>query len=145
MRKNLLAVLALSGVVLFGHQSGFAQDSSTQAGASQSAQMDQDILLLRKDIRSQKKQIIAANLPLTDTEAQTRLEASANHLVEQYFGPMPEGGAAERRLTIRVPGNLADRVEAAAKGKGLSLNSYAMRCFERCAAADGQPAGQDSR
>ena len=70
MRKNLLAVLALSGVVLFGHQSGFAQDSSTQAGASQNAQIDQDILLLRKDIRSQKKQLIAANLPLTDAEAQ---------------------------------------------------------------------------
>lgn len=70
MKKHLLAVLALSGVVLFGHQSTFAQDSSTQAGASQSAQIDQDILLLRKDIRSQKKQLIAANVPLTDAEAQ---------------------------------------------------------------------------
>jgi hypothetical protein len=33
-----------------------------------------------------------------------------NHLVEQYFGPMPEGGAAERRLTIRIPANLAEIV-----------------------------------
>jgi hypothetical protein len=70
MKKNLLAVLALSGVVLFGHQSGFAQDSSTQTSAAENAQIDQDILLLRKDIRSQKKQLIAANLPLTDAEAQ---------------------------------------------------------------------------
>jgi len=70
MKKNLLAVLALSGVVLFGHPSVFAQDSSTQAAASQSAQMDQDVLLLRKDIRSQKRQLIAANVPLTDAEAQ---------------------------------------------------------------------------
>ena len=31
--------------------------------------MDQDVELLRKDIRSEKKQIIAANLQLTDTEA----------------------------------------------------------------------------
>jgi hypothetical protein len=30
---------------------------------------DQDIELLRKDIRSQKKQLIAANLSLTDSEA----------------------------------------------------------------------------
>ena len=80
--------------------------------------------------------------PLSDSEAQTLLEKRANHLVEQYFGPMPEGGAAERRLTIRLPGNLADRVETAARVKGLSLNSYAMRCFEQCAAADGQPAGR---
>jgi hypothetical protein len=81
--------------------------------------------------------------PLTDAEAQAFLEGHlhTNHLVEQYFGPMPEGGAAERRLTIRIPGNLAHRLQAAALAKGLSLNSYAMRCFERCAAADGQPAG----
>jgi hypothetical protein len=69
--------------------------------------------------------------PLSDADAQALLEKRANHLVEQYFGPFPEGGAAERRLTIRIPGNLADRVEAAAKEKGLSLNSYAMRCFEK--------------
>jgi hypothetical protein len=49
-----------------------AQDTSTQAGASQSFQgpSDEDIAMLRKDIRSQKKQIIAANLSLTDAEAQ---------------------------------------------------------------------------
>jgi hypothetical protein len=70
MKKSLLAVLAFSGVVLFGHQSASAQASSTQAGATQSAQIDQDIDLLRKDIRSQKKQLIAANVPLTDAEAQ---------------------------------------------------------------------------
>ncbi|MFM0016723.1 toxin-antitoxin system HicB family antitoxin [Paraburkholderia sediminicola] len=80
--------------------------------------------------------------PVTDAEAQELLEKHANHLVEQYFGEMPEGGAAERRLTIRIPGNLADRVEVVAKTQGLSLNSYAMRCFERCVTADGQPAVQ---
>ncbi|KVR84405.1 toxin-antitoxin system HicB family antitoxin [Burkholderia vietnamiensis] len=79
---------------------------------------------------------------LTDLEAQALLEKYANHLVEQYFGEMPEGGAAERRLTIRIPGNLADRIESLAKAQGMSLNTYAMRCFERCAAADGQPAVQ---
>jgi hypothetical protein len=40
-----------------------------QAPAAQSS-TDQDIDLLRKDIRSQKKQIIAANLKLTDKEAE---------------------------------------------------------------------------
>lgn len=78
--------------------------------------------------------------PVTDAEAQGLLEKHANHLVEQYFGEMPEGGAAERRLTIRIPGNLADRLETVAKAQGQSVNTYAMRCFERCVAADGQPA-----
>ena len=70
MKKSLLAVLALNWMVLFGHQSTFAQDANTQAGTTQGAQIDQDIDLLRKDIRSQKKQLIAANVPLTDAEAQ---------------------------------------------------------------------------
>ncbi|HTA84733.1 MAG TPA: hypothetical protein VK729_00600 [Silvibacterium sp.] len=68
MKRTFLAVLALSGAVLFTHHPGFAQDAATQASAS--AQIDQDIALLRKDIRSQKKQLIAVNLPLTDAEAQ---------------------------------------------------------------------------
>jgi len=70
MKKSLLAVLALNWMVLFSHQSTFAQDANTQAGTTQGAQIDQDIDLLRKDIRSQKKQLIAANVPLTDAEAQ---------------------------------------------------------------------------
>ena len=76
--------------------------------------------------------------PLSDAEAQNWLERHANHLVETYFGNFPELGAAERRLTIRIPENLAARIEIAAKGRQLSLNSYAMRCFEQCAQADGQ-------
>ena len=76
--------------------------------------------------------------PLSDAEAQNWLEKYANHLVETYFGTFPEVGAAERRLTIRIPENLASRMEIAAKGRQLSLNSYAMRCFEQCAQADGQ-------
>lgn len=44
-----------------------------QAPANTSGQnsVDQDIDLMRKDVRSQKKQIIAANLQLTDAEAVT--------------------------------------------------------------------------
>lgn len=80
--------------------------------------------------------------PVTDAEAQALLEKHANHLVEQYFGEMPEGGSAERRLTIRIPGNLADRLESVAKNQGVSLNTYAMRCFERCVRDDGLPAIQ---
>ena len=82
--------------------------------------------------------------PLTDEEAQELLERyCATDTLEQYFGPFPEAGAAEARLTIRIPGNLAARVEAVAKAKNTSVNSYAMRCFERCVAEDGRPAGRE--
>ena len=77
--------------------------------------------------------------PVTDEEALETTQKHAPHLVDQYFGPFPEGGAAERRMTIRVPENLAERIERAAKAKSISVNTYAMRCFERCVVEDGQP------
>jgi hypothetical protein len=65
LRKHivLLALLALilPGAVLFAQQ--------VAAPASAQAEVDKDIQLLRQDLRSGKKQIVAANLPLTDTEA----------------------------------------------------------------------------
>jgi hypothetical protein len=72
MKNSLLAVLALNGAVLVGCGSAAAQNSGAQGSAAQDSQgiSDQDISMLRKDIRSEKKQIIAANVPLTDTEAQ---------------------------------------------------------------------------
>lgn len=42
---------------------------SASAGSTADALTDQQLALLRKDIRSIKKQLIAANLTLTDTEA----------------------------------------------------------------------------
>jgi Spy/CpxP family protein refolding chaperone len=72
MKKSLLALLAVGAAMLFSHLSAVAQATSAQATTPPTSQssMSQDIDLLRKDIRSQKKQIIAANIPLTDTEAQ---------------------------------------------------------------------------
>ena len=72
MKKFLVAVLIFGGAAIFGHDSAVAQDSTPQANGSQSStsSIDQELDLLRKDIRSQKKQIIAANVQLTDAEAQ---------------------------------------------------------------------------
>ena len=63
MRKSVIAVLILAGVMLANDRVLFAQDSAN------STVTDQDVQLLRKDLRSQRKQLIAANLPLTDAEA----------------------------------------------------------------------------
>lgn len=70
-----VAVLALCGALAFGHISAVAQSGSAKPGASQSSQAsqdeaDQNIPLLRKDIRYQKRNIIATKVPLTDAEAQ---------------------------------------------------------------------------
>ncbi|HXW90972.1 MAG TPA: hypothetical protein VEK33_10545 [Terriglobales bacterium] len=60
---TLAAMIALTGLL-------FGQSSSPQDSPSIQTSMDQNIDLMRKDIRSQKKQIIAANLQLTDKEAE---------------------------------------------------------------------------
>jgi hypothetical protein len=63
MKKSVIAILILAGVVLANNRVLYAQDSTSPTVS------DQDVQLLRKDVRSQKKQLIAANLPLTDAEA----------------------------------------------------------------------------
>ena len=67
-KKNLLAIGM--AIVVISTTSARSQ-TSPQASSSPSTQssVDQDIDLMRKDIRSHKKQIIAANLQLTDAEA----------------------------------------------------------------------------
>ena len=66
-------LLAFAGTLLFTGSAAFAQaGSSASQGASAAnsqAAMDQDVQLLRQDLRSKKKQLIAANLSLTDAEA----------------------------------------------------------------------------
>ncbi len=73
MKKIILAALAFIGMFVSGSPRVVAQDPSSQsaAGAPGSAEVfsDQQFALLRKDIRSIKKQLIAANLTLTDSEA----------------------------------------------------------------------------
>lgn len=73
MKKIKLAALFVGGMCLLPTPAAHAQNASSQNSAATDkdaqALRDQDIELLRRDIRSKKKQLIAANLPLTDTEA----------------------------------------------------------------------------
>jgi hypothetical protein len=68
IKKNFLSISMVAIVILTG--TSLRQSSAqTPAATSTQSSTDQDIDLLRKDIRSQKKQIVAANLQLTDAEA----------------------------------------------------------------------------
>ena len=78
--------------------------------------------------------------PCTEEKAQEWLEKYGNELVEKYFGEMPEGGAAERRMTLRLPSNLADRLEAIAQDRGVPLSRYLRQRLEKCTSEDGKPA-----
>jgi hypothetical protein len=81
LRKHLFFVATLVVVLLSPHNLAFSQESTSQQdkpgtedgtsarGDNVQAVDDQDIKLLRKNLRSQKKQVVAANMNLTDAEA----------------------------------------------------------------------------
>ena len=72
MKKITFAALLLVGLCVVGSPMAVAQDSSSQsatADGTADAITDQQLTLLRRNIRSIKKQLIAANLTLTDSEA----------------------------------------------------------------------------
>ena len=68
MNKSLIATAVLAGVSLISGNKALAQEPAPTAANQLSP--DKDLQLFRKDLRSLKKQIIAANMDLTDFEAQ---------------------------------------------------------------------------
>jgi len=67
-RMTLLSTMLAATLALPALPTARAQSQSNSS--AQQSSIDQDVDLLRKDVRSQKKQIIAANLQLTDAEAE---------------------------------------------------------------------------
>ena len=72
MNKRFMVAAALAGIVLMPGRPAAAQDAGAQANTVVLDQpsADESIRLFRKDVRSLKKQIISANIELTDAEAQ---------------------------------------------------------------------------
>lgn len=112
MTKTAIVIVFAAAYLL--HTPGiFAQAAQQTAVSSNSIPTilsDKEINLMRSDIRSQKKQLIAANLKLTDAEAtkfwpiydqytqeQTKINDQKFALIEQYarnWGNMTDGQAA---------------------------------------------------
>ena len=73
MKKTAFAVLAFIALSVVGSTRVIAQSAAPQPAAAASgsadAFSDQQMALLRKDIRTIEKQLIAANLTLTDGQA----------------------------------------------------------------------------
>jgi predicted transglutaminase-like cysteine proteinase len=81
-KQQLFLAAAVALVLLSTRNMALAQDSAPQSDkpsavagkpanrAAAQDPTDEDMKLLRKDLRSQKKQIVAANMDLTDVEAE---------------------------------------------------------------------------
>jgi len=68
MKRIAIALCVMTGILLVCQLSP-AQQSAQQHEATPAAS-DQYVELLRKDLRSEKKQVVAANMLLTEAEAQ---------------------------------------------------------------------------
>ena len=82
MRKNVFAVLCLSFVVAIFTSVTRAQEAASARKASPDQLTDDTIQLMRQDIRSQRKKLVAANLPLTEAEAVKFWPAYDRYVVE---------------------------------------------------------------
>jgi hypothetical protein len=67
LNKTLATLAILAGS--FAYQAPALHAQQPGASAPPNTVSDQDVQMLREDLRSQKKQIIAANMVLTDAEA----------------------------------------------------------------------------
>lgn len=71
MRRMVIAAVLVAGTGLVGTMAANAQTAAPAAAPADKQHVisDQDLALMRKDLRSQKKQLLAQNLTLSDAEA----------------------------------------------------------------------------
>src|SRR5438270_8924439 len=110
--NNLTLATLLTGMaILFCGSLGVRGQSSDNMAQPASGQQsegvsDQDIQMLRKNLRSQRKQIIAANMKLTDAEAEKFWP-----LYDQYVSDLVKGNSTKYELIkqyVQARGNLTD-------------------------------------
>jgi hypothetical protein len=106
-KSRVVLATAFAGLVLMTAKRAPAQDLASKPTAVETDQAptDDDITLFRKDVRSLRKQIIAANLDLTDTEAQQfwpifdRYTAELRKIFDRKFEVLKEYAANYDTLT----------------------------------------------
>jgi hypothetical protein len=103
---TLLTIMAI--LFTCGVSGAQGQSSNTMAATPPQDQgvSDQDIQMLRKNLRSQRKQIIAANMQLTDTEAEKFWP-----LYDQYVSDLVKNNNTKYELIkqyVQAQGNLTD-------------------------------------
>ena len=103
LKQKTLVVLALLGAMALVNVPIFAQaaQSAPSAGVPPKASLDQDIQMLREDVRSSKKQITAGNMNLTADEA-TKFWP----IYDQYVGRSCQGWRCARGADQGICGKL---------------------------------------
>ncbi|HTC42273.1 MAG TPA: hypothetical protein VK703_11900 [Candidatus Acidoferrales bacterium] len=112
MRNKVIAVVVLAGAWMVAAPAARAQAAASTGSPTVT---DQDIQLLRQDIRSKKKQMIAANLTLTDPEATKfwpiydQYAAEMTQIGDQKYALIKEYAAGFGKLTDAEAKSLLNR------------------------------------
>jgi hypothetical protein len=118
MNRIMLAVAIFAGIQVCGSWRAFAQNASpplTGAVERSADDSDQQMTLMRKHIESMRKQLIAANLTLTDTEATKfwpvydQYSADLSKITDAQAALMKEYGDAYESLTDEQADSLVCR------------------------------------
>ena len=119
----------MAGILILTGASLGRSSAQTPSNSTAQSNTDQDIDLLRKDIRSQKKQIIAANLQLTDAEA-----VKFWPIYDQYTAELVKINDAKYGAIKEY----ATNYDTLTDGKALSLTNQVPRCRSIGSAAAGK-------
>ena len=107
MTKVMLACFVL--VVAFT-TTAFAQKETTNG-----SEVERDLALLRRDLRADKKQIIALNVPLTETEATKfwpvydEYTAQMSKIYDEFYALIKEYAANQKTLTDAQASSMINR------------------------------------
>ena len=117
MRKILtaLAILAVPAFLSCPALRAQAQEVSTVPVADRTSVTDAEIEMMRKDIRSKRKQIIAANIQMTDAEAEKFWPVFDQYAADQkkaydiHYELLKEYAANEKTMTDAMALSLTRR------------------------------------
>jgi hypothetical protein len=122
MKKTSIVVILLASGCFPNVRTLYAQAPASEPAAKNEAAIDQDVSLLRQDLRSRRKQLIAANLSLTDAEA-TKFWP----VYDQYTAELTQLGDQKYAL-----------IKEYAQGYGTLTNEQALSLLNRSLALDHQ-------
>lgn len=111
MRKTLIAITILAASALFAgplvraQETSKTQNVSTTTVSERTSVSETEIDLMRSDVRSRRKQVIAANIQMTDAEAEKfwpifdRYAADQRKAYDIHYGLLKEYAANEKTLS----------------------------------------------
>ncbi|HYW70690.1 MAG TPA: hypothetical protein VE961_06635 [Pyrinomonadaceae bacterium] len=116
MKKFIVAIAIFAAPALLAVPAAHAQQEvSTMPAADRTSVSDSEIDMMRKDIRSRRKQIIAANVQMTDAEAEKfwpiydQYAADQKKAYDIHYSLLKEYAAADKNMTDALALSLTKR------------------------------------